>query len=426
MAARFPDGRHRRKRENREERLWQSRRCQSQKARKKAKKAQKTTEADETAEGCMATGADQAEAPRAEERKEERKLSFLVKTCLPDLTEFRLEVPDDTRMVDFRAMLTQKLCAMAAFHSLCSFSRIDIRSLSWTRHANPRVCLRWDLVPSQEMQHLSCLRNPSRQRAPCCRIHKQRQVASMRLLRHAHRGNRSRCKQSDAGMSCFLSTLSMFKRLVSNELLRRRTANLGSLPELFRRSPPAVAALHAIMAGRPRTLRPRDKAVLSSSVFLVLSSMLPDLERDKVFEHSRLLFSMLLNHAADSDEGKEQWRVIDLKSLDAEMEVDWLQRAEEQTAEQDSGVPLMGRAWFLKRAPWLHAAWADCGEVAFWRLDINGAERVWGLGLSLVTRELNLKPDPGKAEPQTVHGRLLGFPSPISSRASHRAYAKLH
>ena len=123
---------------------------------------------------------------------------------------------------------------------------------------------------------------------------------------------------------------------------------------------------------------------------------------------------MLLNHAADSDEGKEQWRVIDLKSLDAEMEVDWLQRAEEQTAEQDSGVPLMGRAWFLKRAPWLHAAWADCGEVAFWRLDINGAERVWGLGLSLVTRELNLKPDPGKAEPQTVHGRLLGFPSPIS------------
>eukprot|EP00439_Symbiodinium_sp_Y106_P051511 s2870_g6.t2 len=48
------------------------------------------------------------------------------------------------------------------------------------------------------------------------------------------------------------------------------------------------------------------------------------------------------------------------------MEVDWLQRAEEQTAEQDSGVPLMGRAWFLKCAPWLHAAWADCGEVAFW------------------------------------------------------------
>ena len=65
------------------------------------------------------------------------------------------------------------------------------------------------------------------------------------------------CKQSDAGMSCYLSTLSMFKRLVSNELLRLRT--LGHFRAVSQ-SPPAVAALHAVMAGRPRTLRARGQS----------------------------------------------------------------------------------------------------------------------------------------------------------------------
>ena len=87
---------------------------------RKAKKAQKTTEADQTAKGgTTLTGADLAEPLRT---AGERKLSFVVKTCLPDLAEFQMDVPADTRMADFRAMLSQKLCSVATFHSLELFT----------------------------------------------------------------------------------------------------------------------------------------------------------------------------------------------------------------------------------------------------------------------------------------------------------------
>ncbi|CAE7880589.1 unnamed protein product, partial [Symbiodinium microadriaticum] len=301
-------------------------------ARRKAKKAQKTTEADQTAKGgTTLTGADLAEPLRT---AGERKLSFVVKTCLPDLAEFQMDVPADTRMADFRAMLSQKLCSVATFHSLELFT--DRHPLPELDEASESKSLLGLFGTDPKDGSFELFVQPLAVEGTMPQNPQTEAGSFYAAFEACPAWQPFQCKQSDAGMSCYLSTLSMFKRLVSNELLRRRT--LGHF-----------------------------RAV-------------PDLDPDKVFEHSRLLFSMLLNHAADSDGSKEQWRVIDLKSLDGEMEVDWLQRVEEQTSEEGSGVPLMGRAWFLKRAPWLQAAWADCGEVAFWCLNSNGS----GLGLLLV------------------------------------------
>ena len=325
---------------------------------KRAKRPNAEASEAKISEGADAEMTDDA----AEARDGERQITFVVHTHLPDLQNFQLTVPASTRMVDFRRILNQKVNTVATASLALFTDRHPLPVLD--AESESKTLVELAIEPADGVCELFA--QPVMQEEADAQVEASSGSGTFyAAFQTCAAWQPFQCKQSDAGLSCFLSSLCMMgKRLVSNDALRRRV--LGHFRAVSQ-SPPAVAALQAVMAGRPGTLRLHDKLALSSAVFLVLQGMLPaDLPPHKAFERSRILFSMLLNRASDSDGGNEQWRVVTVASLDAEEDVAWLQRAEEQAVEDSGSV--MGRAWLHRHAVWLKAAWPGCGEVALWRL----------------------------------------------------------
>ncbi|CAK0867200.1 unnamed protein product [Prorocentrum cordatum] len=175
-------------------------------------------------------------------------------------------------------------------------------------------------------------------------------------------------------MSCFLASLLVLgKHMATEHVLRRRV--LGHFRAACR-FPPAVAALGAVLGGRHRQLQEADKGALACAAFKVFRAAAPaEVGDGRVFEQSRILFSMLVGHSASGDGEGELWRSVRLPAGGAEAEDEeeeeenaWLD-AEERGAAAESGAgceEVVGSAWLARRAPWLRAAWPNCDEVSLW------------------------------------------------------------